>query len=183
MELFFFFVIVFSSFPLYSFRLYFPFFFLGGGGGGGFNVPRVELLPCGLIYNTGGCNIRLDENKWGRRSPSSSIHSQCFTLLTRMNSRKQIVKGNCKVLKSPEDPTACGFRYWRRRSQQFSNFVTIADLATAEEHLLRTSPSLPLPPPLPKKEKLIGCENVSAIIVLLYPSIEQEDGEYLAKDN
>ena len=43
-----------------------------------------SLLPCGLIYNTGGCNIRLDENKCGRRSPSSSIYSQCFTLLARI---------------------------------------------------------------------------------------------------
>ena len=39
------------------------------------NVHRKELLPCGLIYNTGGGNIRLDETKCGRRSPSSSIHS------------------------------------------------------------------------------------------------------------
>ena len=65
-----------SPFTLFASSFQFSFFlFLGV-----LNVYRKELL----IYNTAGCNIRLDENKCGRRSPSSSIHSQCFTLLAQI---------------------------------------------------------------------------------------------------
>ena len=70
-----------SPFTLFASSFQFPFFLFWGGG---LNVPREEPLTVRLNIHTGGCTIRLDENKCGRRSPSSSIYSQCFTLLARI---------------------------------------------------------------------------------------------------